>query len=104
MIIPFVAFAFVLPFVGEGDRIRFLGLSVSEAGLWATWNILAKATLGAATSILLAATTEVPRLLKGFERLRVPRVLTAIASTSLRSRRARASSRARPMAASSFGT
>lgn len=84
VIIPFVAFAFVLPFVGEGDRIRFLGLSVSEAGLWATWNILAKATLGAATSILLAATTEVPRLLKGFERLRVPRVLTAIASFMLR--------------------
>ena len=84
VILPFVAFAFVLPFVGEGDRTEFLGISVSEAGLWAMWNVLAKASLGAATSVLLAATTEVPRLLKGLERLRVPRVLTAIASFMLR--------------------
>ncbi|HSG80584.1 MAG TPA: cobalt ECF transporter T component CbiQ [Acidimicrobiia bacterium] len=84
VILPFVAFAFVLPFVGEGEKTDVLGISVSEEGLWAMWNILAKATLGAATSILLAATTEVPRLLKGFERLRVPRLLTAIASFMLR--------------------
>jgi cobalt/nickel transport system permease protein len=84
VILPFVAFAFVLPFVGEGEKVEVLGVAVSEAGSWAMWNILAKATLGAGTSILLAATTEVPRLLRGFERLKAPRVLTAIASFMLR--------------------
>jgi len=46
--------------------------------LWAAWNILAKATLGAWASILLAATTQVPDLLEGLGRLRVPSVITAI--------------------------
>jgi cobalt/nickel transport system permease protein len=53
-------------------------LSLSEEGLWAAWNILAKATLGAWASILLAATTQIPDLLDGFRRLRTPRVITAI--------------------------
>jgi cobalt/nickel transport system permease protein len=48
------------------------------------WNILAKATLGATASILLAATTEVPDIVKGFGRLRVPSVITAIASFMIR--------------------
>ena len=45
---------------------------------------MAKATLGATTSILLAATTEIPRLLAGMTRLRVPSTLTMIASFMVR--------------------
>jgi cobalt/nickel transport system permease protein len=48
------------------------------------WNILAKAILGATASILLAATTEVPDMVKGFGRLRVPPVITGIASFMIR--------------------
>ena len=84
VVVPFVAFAFALPFVGGGATVDVGGLALSEEGLWAMANILFKATLGATTSILLAATTEVPRLLRGFERLRAPRVLTAIAAFMLR--------------------
>ncbi len=83
-IIPFVLFALVLPFIGTGDRREVAGLALSIDGLWSMWNILAKATVGASVSILLAATTEVPDILKGLTRLRVPAVLTSIASFMIR--------------------
>ncbi len=75
---PFLLFAVFLPFVGRGERLEVIGLSLSREGLWAAWNILAKATLGAAASVILASTTRVPDILKGFARLRFPRVLTAM--------------------------
>ena len=75
---PFLLFAVFLPFVGRGERLEVIGLSLSHEGLWAAWNIVAKATLGAAASVILAATTRVPDLLKGFARLHFPRVLTAM--------------------------
>ncbi len=81
---PFVVFALFLPFIGVGKNIDFLGISLSSEGIWAMWNILAKATLGATASILLAATTEVPEIVKGFGRLRVPPVITGIASFMIR--------------------
>jgi cobalt/nickel transport system permease protein len=76
--VPFLLFAVFLPIVGRGERLEVIGLSLSRSGLWAAWNIVAKATLGAAASVLLAATTRVPDLLKGFSRLHFPRVLTAM--------------------------
>lgn len=84
VIAPFVGAALLLPFVASGDRVEVFGLALAVDGLWGTWNVLAKASLGAATSITLAATTEVPRLLKGFDRLRVPPVLTQIATFMVR--------------------
>ena len=83
-ILPFVAFAFLIPFVASGEQIEVLGLRVSKEGLWAAWNILAKASIGAATSIVLAATTEVPDILAGMSRLKVPAVLTSIAGFMIR--------------------
>ena len=61
-----------------------LGLSLSEPGLWAAWNIVAKGTLGVLAAIVLASTTPVADLLLGLERLRVPRVLTSIAGFMVR--------------------
>lgn len=84
VVIPFVLFALFLPFVAGGDRMEFLGVSVSTSGLWGMWNVIAKASLGASTSILLAATTEVADLVRGLERLRVPATLTAIAMFMVR--------------------
>ncbi len=83
-ILPFVVFALFLPFIGEGKDVEVLGVMVSGDGLWAMWNILAKATLGATASILLAATTETPDILKALNRLRVPAVITGIASFMIR--------------------
>jgi cobalt/nickel transport system permease protein len=82
--IPFLLFAAFMPFTGAGPRVDVLGVSMSEPGLWAAWNIVAKGTLGVAASIVLAATTPVADLLRGLDRLRVPRVITAIAGFMVR--------------------
>jgi cobalt/nickel transport system permease protein len=82
--IPFVIFALAMPFVGEGPYVEIGPLVLSETGLWGAWNVLAKATLSVGASIVLTATTEVPDLLAGFERLRAPRLLTAIAGFMVR--------------------
>ncbi|MFF5211593.1 cobalt ECF transporter T component CbiQ [Streptosporangium sp. NPDC000396] len=82
--LPFVLFALVIPFIGFGERVSFMGVSLSVAGLWAGWNILAKATLGVVASILLAATTEPRLMLLGAQRLRLPPLLVQIATFMLR--------------------
>ncbi|MEZ5217035.1 MAG: cobalt ECF transporter T component CbiQ [Ilumatobacteraceae bacterium] len=82
--VPFVAFAVLLLIVGRGERTSVLGVSLSVAGLWAAWNILAKATLGVVASVVLASTTPVPRLLRGLERLRVPSLFVAICGFMVR--------------------
>jgi cobalt/nickel transport system permease protein len=76
--VPFVLFAAAMPFLTPGERVDVLGLPLGVAGLWAAWNVLAKATLGVVTSILLAATTEVRMLLLGLERLHLPGLLVQI--------------------------
>ncbi|MEV1004365.1 cobalt ECF transporter T component CbiQ [Nonomuraea sp. NPDC050202] len=82
--VPFVLFAFLIPVVGLGERTEVLGLSLSVPGLWAAWNILAKASLGVVASILLAATTEPRAILLGAQRLRLPSLLVQIAMFMLR--------------------
>ncbi|MEU5685554.1 cobalt ECF transporter T component CbiQ [Streptomyces venezuelae] len=82
--IPFVAFAVLLPFVAQGERVDVLGLSLSVNGLWGAWNVLAKGTLGVAASVLLAATTELRELLLGLQRLKLPPLLVQIASFMIR--------------------
>lgn len=81
---PFVVFALLLPVVGQGPRTEVLGMSLAVEGLWGAWNILAKATLGVAASVLLAATTPVADLLRGLGRLRVPGALVAVAGFMVR--------------------
>lgn len=81
---PFLAFAAFLPFLAGGDRIDVGPLALSSDGLWAAWNILAKGTLGVATSIVLTATTTLPDLIRGLERLRVPRPITSIITFMVR--------------------
>jgi cobalt/nickel transport system permease protein len=82
--VPFVLFAVALPFVGGGERTDVLGLSLSVAGLWGAWAILAKATLGLGATLVLSATTPLPDLVQGLERLRVPRIFTAVAGFMVR--------------------
>ncbi len=82
--VPFVLFAVAIPIIGTGARTEVLGMSLSVPGMWAAWNILAKASLGVVASILLAATTEPRAMLLGAERLRLPPLLVQIASFMLR--------------------
>ncbi len=82
--VPFLAFAVLLPLFGRDRTVEVLGLHLSEPGLWAAWNIIAKGTIGVAASIVLASTTSVPHLLQGLERLHVPRQLVAITGFMVR--------------------
>lgn len=75
---PFAVLAVLFPVFGTDPRTEILGISLSEQGLWDMWNLLAKATLGMVTAIILGASTEVADLLRGFDSLRVPRLVTAI--------------------------
>lgn len=84
VVLPFIVFAFLIPFIGSGERVEIIGLSLSQEGLWSMWNILAKATIGASVSILLAATTEIPDLIRGMGRLKVPPVMISIATFMVR--------------------
>ena len=81
---PFILFAFLIPFVGTGERIDLGWVSVSREGLWAAWGILAKAVIGAGTTIVLVATTEVAAILRGMRVLRVPVVFVSIAGFMIR--------------------
>jgi cobalt/nickel transport system permease protein len=82
--LPFVLFAFILPVIAAGERVTWLGLSLSMEGLYGGWNILAKGTLGVLASLLLAATTTVRDLIVGLDRLRCPPILTQIVTFMLR--------------------
>ena len=73
-----------LPFVATGPQVDVAGLSLSVPGLEAAWNLLAKATLGVATSLVLAATTTPQALLQGLVRLRTPAVLVSILAFMVR--------------------
>lgn len=82
--VPFVVIALVMPFLGGGPRFTFLGLSLSEPGALAGWNILAKGTIGVLASLTLAATTTPRELIVGLQRLHAPAALTTIATLMLR--------------------
>ena len=82
--VPFLAFALFLPFIGRGPQVDVFGLSLSVDGLWGAWNIVVKGTLGVAASSVLVATTDTRDILRGLERLHVPKVFVAVASFMLR--------------------
>ncbi len=81
---PFLAFAVLLPFVAAGPRVDVGPLSLSESGLWGAWNVVAKGTLGAMAAVLLVSTTELAAVLRGLERLHVPRAFTTVAGFMVR--------------------
>ncbi|MGL5829296.1 MAG: cobalt ECF transporter T component CbiQ, partial [Angustibacter sp.] len=82
--LPFVILALALPFTGAPPNFSWGPLTLSESGALAGWNILIKGTLGVVTSIALAATTTVPDLLLGLQRLRMPEILVQIAAFMVR--------------------
>jgi cobalt/nickel transport system permease protein len=85
ILVPFVAFAFFLPFVSSGERVDAFGLvGVSREGLVAAGAILAKASIGFGASLVLAGTTQIPEIVRGLGRLRLPSALVSIVSFMFR--------------------
>ncbi|WP_446222557.1 cobalt ECF transporter T component CbiQ [Nocardia sp. IBHARD005] len=82
--LPFVVLAILLPFAAGQPRTEVLGLSLSVAGLYAAWGIIAKGTIGVGISLTLAATTSVRALPEGLTRLRVPGTIVMIVVLMLR--------------------
>ncbi|WP_457207762.1 cobalt ECF transporter T component CbiQ [Nocardioides sp. P5_C9_2] len=75
---PFVLFAVLVPFIATGPRTEVLGIPLSEPGLVAAFGLLAKGTIGVASSLTFAATTEPDDILRGLERLRTPDLIVQI--------------------------
>jgi cobalt/nickel transport system permease protein len=82
--LPFVVLAVLLPITGPPPTVDWLGFALSEPGLLGAWNILVKGTLGVLISLTLAATTPLPDLLLGLQRLRAPALVVTIATLMLR--------------------
>ncbi len=82
--IPFVLFVLLLPFVTQGEETHVLGVGLSIDGLWTAWAIVAKASLVLLATAVVAACTPPAAILAGVDRLRAPKVLTAIAGFTIR--------------------
>lgn len=82
--VPFLVFALLLPFIATGPRIDIGPLTVSEAGLFGAWTLLAKGTLGVLAALILASTTQPQELIRGLHRLRMPDIMVLILSFMLR--------------------
>lgn len=86
VVVPFVLMiALSLPFFEGGQvagsyNVGQWQISVTYEGLLVLWNVVVKSWLSALSLILLSATTPFARLLKGLERLGVPRVMVMILS------------------------
>ncbi|PUA80993.1 cobalt ECF transporter T component CbiQ [Nocardioides currus] len=76
--VPFVLFALLMPVIATGPRTEVLGLSLSEHGLVAAFALLAKGTIGVASSLTFAVTTEPDEILRGLQRLHVPDLVVQI--------------------------
>ena len=82
--VPFVLVAILVPFVAYGPQVEVLGISLSEPGLVAAFGLLAKGTIGVASSLTFAATTEPQDILRGLERLHMPELLVQIMGFMIR--------------------
>ncbi|MGH3872368.1 MAG: cobalt ECF transporter T component CbiQ [Pseudonocardiaceae bacterium] len=82
--VPFLLFVLALPVLGAPPQLTVLGMDLSIPGLHTAAAIALKATFGLLTTGILAATTPLPEIITGLERLRVPRVFTAVASFMVR--------------------
>ena len=82
--VPFIIFALLMPFLAHGEKVVVLGIPMYVSGLWAAWNILAKATLGLMATIVVSSTTPMADLLRGLERLHLPRAFTTIGGFMIR--------------------
>lgn len=82
IVLPFIlAVAVFLPFFSKGGGSYNLGpMTVSSHGLMVLWNVAAKSTISVLAVILLSSTTPFPDLLRGMEKMGVPRFLTTILS------------------------
>ncbi len=81
---PFLIFAILMPFTAGGDEFEIGPLELSREGSIAGLNLITKATLGVACSMILAASTTSHSLLAGFVRIKTPSLFVQIAAFMIR--------------------
>jgi cobalt/nickel transport system permease protein len=86
IVLPFIlVVAAFIPFFDKGGGSYNLGpVRISAHGLLVLWNVAAKSTVSVLAVILLSSTTPFADLLRGMERLRMPRLLVALLSFTYR--------------------
>jgi cobalt/nickel transport system permease protein len=82
--IPFLIFAFLMPFFSSGERFEILSIEISRPGAIAALSIITKGTIGVLTAILLSGSTPAREILRGFELLKLPSLLVQIMTFMLR--------------------
>jgi cobalt/nickel transport system permease protein len=82
--IPFIFFAILMPFFGEGEKFSVFGLELYRDGLLAGTSIVVKGTLGVLAAVILSTTTTAREILRGLETLKLPTIMVQIASFMLR--------------------
>ncbi len=86
VILPFVILvAAFLPFYKEGEvagswSIGALSLTITYEGIWVFWNVFIKSYLAILSLTLLSSTTNFPELLKGLEKLCIPKIFIMLLS------------------------
>ena len=81
VVIPFVVLVAVfLPFFGNGETVEVFNISLSIDGLRKFGDILMKAFLSVFCMAALVEVTDFPDLLKGFESLRMPKIMVVLTS------------------------
>lgn len=81
LVIPFAgAIALLAPITAHGSSLSAAGITAAytNGGWIIAWSILAKAWLAVLATVILSATTPVPRLIRGLEALRVPDVFITL--------------------------
>ena len=85
--IPFILFALFLPFLSSGNNdmvFTLFSFEVYRTGLLEMFAILFKATAGLSMGIVLTATTTNIELIYGLQKLKLPSIIIAIMSFSIR--------------------
>ena len=82
--IPFIFFAILMPFFGTGERFEIGPLNLYRESLLAAAGIVVKGTLGVLSAVVLSTSTTARELLRGLEKLKLPKLMVQIAAFMLR--------------------
>jgi cobalt/nickel transport system permease protein len=82
--IPFIFFAILMPFFGSGERFEVGPLNLYRESLLAGAAIVVKGTLGVLSAVVLSTSTTARELLRGLEKLYLPKLMVQIAAFMLR--------------------
>jgi cobalt/nickel transport system permease protein len=82
--IPFIFFAILMPFFGTGERFVAGPFNLYRESLLAGAGIVVKGTLGVLSAVVLSTSTTARELLRGLEKLHLPKLMVQIAAFMLR--------------------